>query len=479
MFSFRTDMVFRASEPIRIDIVSVFTLLLALAVAWSLATGLWIGAAAIVGAVAVALCALTWPGLLPILWILGTPTLFVMIDNALKGVPILTMERALFFAIATFLGARFLLRPGTLAEPGSVEKAMGLYLGVLVLTWLTHLSGKGAADLKDDFFLLLEAFVMPFTAFIVARNLDWDDRAVDRFAWALVLGVGGWLVATGLAQYALHWSFFIDNRTPIEHPDRVTGPFVNALEYGIVLVLVLMTTLYLYVRSRTIFARAGLLALMGAMLIALVLSKGRAVWLSVPLVFVLIFAKVPRLRKLIGIGAVIGVVAGLLLVPVIANPSDLGRRLGSSEEYYNRMALWGTALNMIAHGPLVGYGFGAHTFLHHKPDFYMPLAGVSAVWAAWPSVPHNELLHSAVLAGVFGVAGCVLLYASLWRSLGSAGRAATPGARRDLAPFVQAGLLAMIVNALFLDMMFLPYVLLLCFFLAGLVLRSEAGIQTR
>ena len=464
---------------LRIDVVSLFALLLALAVAWCLASGFWIGAAAAIAAVAVTLCALTWPGLLPSVWLLGAPTLFVMVDNALQGIPVLYTGRGLFLVVAMFLAARFLLQPGSFARPGPVEKAIGFYLGVMILSFVAHLSTKTGADIKDDIVLMVEALLMPFTAFVVARNLDWDDATLDRFLWALVAGVGGYLVLVGFLQYAFRWEFFLNKRAWLEHPDRVTGPFVNALEYGIVLMLVLMAALYLYTRSRTTWTRVGLLALMGAMILALVLSKGRAVWLSIPFAFTLVFVRVPRLRRLIGLGVVIGVAFGLVLLPLVADPSDLSRRLQSSEEYYNRMALWGTALNMIAHQPLTGYGFGAHTFLHHKADFYMPLAGVSAVWAAWPSVPHNELLHSIVLAGVLGGIACLVLAVTVWRSLTQAGKAPDRTARRDLAPFIQAGFLVVVINALFLDMMFLPYVPLLTYFLVGLVLGRERGSITR
>jgi O-antigen ligase len=459
------------NASIRIDIVWLFSLGLALIVGWFVASGLWLGAVAAIAGIAVVLAAIRWPGMVPVIWVLGTPTLFVMVDNALMGVPLFTVERALYVLSATLFIARFLLKPGTMEKPIGVDKAMALYVLVMAVSWVTHLSDKTGTDVKNDIVLLLEAFLMPFSAYMMARNLNWSDRVTDRFLWALAFGVGGYLVAVGLLQYWLHWDFFLSIRSVNEHPDRVTGPFTNALEYGTVLMLVLLVAIYLFLRCRKALLRVALLMLMGGMVLGLVLSKGRAVWLSAPLALGMVFWRVPNARRFLLSAAAGLVVLTVLVGPVVTDPSALSRRLDSPEEYYNRMALWGTAGNMIAHAPLFGHGFGAETFLHNKARYYHSFNGVSAVWAAWPSVPHNELLNNAVMAGVFGLGACLLLWLRVWRTLGQAvtGRFPTPG--RELAPFVQAGFLVVIINALFLDMMFLVYVPLLFYFLAGLALR--------
>jgi len=95
------------NSTLRIDVVWLFGLGLAFAVAWCVSTGLWMGAAVMIAGIGVLLCAMVWPGLLPSVWVLGTPTLFVIVDNALTGIPLLTVERALFFVIALLMAIRF------------------------------------------------------------------------------------------------------------------------------------------------------------------------------------------------------------------------------------------------------------------------------------------------------------------------------------------------------------------------------------
>ena len=123
---------------------------------------------------------------------------------------------------------------------------------------------------------------------------------------------------------------------------------------------------------------------------------------------------------------------------------------------------------MIAHRPLVGFGFGAHTFEMSRAPYYASCCGVSPEWAVACVVPHNEVLNVLVLMGAAGLLVCVVLLRELWRQL-AAGRASADPLQATLAACVLADFIMLIVTGQLHDVMYLYVAQVVFFFLAGLV----------
>lgn len=461
---------------LRIDIIWLFALLVSTVFAYAIATGFWLGVAAVGGGLVLVVLALTRPLALTMLWVIGFPTVFVLINNMITAVPVLTVERALFLLLAGLLVAHALLNPDSLRRPGAIEKAMLLYLGVVLISWFTTFGDKTGDEIKNDVVQLGEGLLMPFTAFLLARNTPWTQRLAMQCLVALLLTVGLYEVMAGLAQYYLDLRIFQPPDVEGLHADRMNGTFLNSLPYGIVLATLYFVALFCFLHSKGAGVRALMLAVGLALLLCIVLSKGRAVWLAMIVANLYVFLRCRPIRPLLGAAAVIGLVSAPVVLPLFVNFSELSQRLGDNSPVYNRITAWATSVEMIKDRPLFGFGYGSQTFGKYKSDYYSTWGNVPASYATYPVVPHNEFLNVLVMMGLPGLAAFCLLLWALWRTLAKASKppGAAMGIASDLAIFVQAAFIVVVVNLLFMDMVGNPYVMVLILFLIGVATRLAA-----
>src|SRR4051794_9018416 len=89
-----------------------------------------------------------------LVWIVGSPTFFVPIHEARAVTSLPSPERVVWLVLVGLLAIRALRRPSSLQRPGGLELAMAIYVGVLLLSWLTTVPGKGFVALKQDAALL-------------------------------------------------------------------------------------------------------------------------------------------------------------------------------------------------------------------------------------------------------------------------------------------------------------------------------------
>ena len=132
---------------------------------------------------------------------------------------------------------------------------------------------------------------------------------------------------------------------------------------------------------------------------------------------------------------------------------------------------------MFVHHPVLGVGFGADAFVQNRTAYFASFGPVTAEWAAEAGPPHNDLLHLLVMMGLAGTIPYVLVWVAavkLTRRPGTVrGEAASFG--EDLAVYVRASAIVVIVNALFADAIYFTYLLTLVFFLLGILVVSRRG----
>jgi O-antigen ligase len=416
-----------------------------------------------------------------LIWVVGMATLFPLGNAALEAVSVFTLDRIAYLIVAALLAVAVARHPSLLRQGGRLEAMMALYLAVVLISWATTLPRKNGIDVKRDVNLLWGGFVMPYTAFLVARHAGWTRRQVAAALWVVVLGVGGFLISVGFVQGLIDWRFLVAARDQTTHFTRIRGPFRNAVPYAVVLSLIVPIALTLYARQPPGRKRLLLLALLVAFVEALVLSQVRVVWLALPLALLYFAATgLPARRSAAVFAAGLIVAVGLASIRVDARgiaraegaaqqANGVGGRLADAESAYNRVAVYSTALNMIAHQPLLGLGFGAHTFETSRSDYLTSCCGVSPEWAIPCAVPHNEVLNVLVLMGAVGLLVYLGVVREIWRLL-SAGRAAAPEARSaTLVAAVQADFIVLAIAFQLHDVMYLSVVQVLFFFLVGLV----------
>jgi hypothetical protein len=175
------------------------------------------------------------PLLLTMLWIAGLPTFVVFGNRLLTSVPVLKADRLAYLLAAGPFVLKALRRPRSLQPLGRVERAMAIYLAVILVSWAATLPSKDLVAFKQGADFLLTCFLMPFTAFLIARNTEWSRERITTCLWVLVAGVGTYLLLFGAVQYTYDWSFLVPEALKHIHPDRAKGPFENAVPYGVAL----------------------------------------------------------------------------------------------------------------------------------------------------------------------------------------------------------------------------------------------------
>ena len=427
-----------------------------------------------------------------LIWIVGMATVFPLGNDALEAVSVFTFDRIAFLAVAALLVLVIARTPAMLHRWGRVEVMMALYLAVVVVSWTMTLPEKHAVDMKRDVDLLLTSFLMPYTAFVIARYCGWSRWQVRTAAWVIVAGVGAFLIAVGLVQGLIDWRFLVSEAHQAVHRSRARGSFPNALPYAVLLALLVPIALALRVHDARRTRRVLLVVLCAGLLEALLLSQIRIVWIALPAALLYCAAVCPPTRRAAVLSGValltaIALASGGMDLRLISRadgalvqlPGGVGQRMVDSWPVYDRVAVYATALNMIAHRPLLGFGFGTRTFERWRGAYLTSCCGVSPDYAAECAVPHNELLNVLVLLGAVGLAAYLGLLRELWRLL-SAGRAAPADPDRAiLAAGVQTGFVLLVITAQLHDVMYLSSVQVLFFFFVGLVAPLAIGAGER
>lgn len=445
--------------------------------AYFIAGGAWVLAAGMLIGILLTVAALYAHKALIVLWLLSMPSLFVQVDRFIKGagVPVITADRALMGFLIAFLVLRLITSGARLPRLSTLEKWMVALLGVILMSYLSTIPERNWPDLYQGAVLIVEGYITPLSAYVLARSQSWSDRELGILLALLAL-LALYLAAAGVLQYIFGLHFFTPTWLGVGvETDRATSGFGSPVEFGLVMTMLLALCLLNLQRQRDAFKRALALAATAAAALGVLLSLTRAAWLAVIVALAWIFWKDPRTRGLLVRGAVAGVFAGILALTFFVRTDVFEQRLTELSPIYNRIALWSTAGNMIVHNPVFGVGFGHRTFNDNKRE-YLVSVGPSAMgeYALEPGVPHNEFLHVLAMTGIMGFVPYFMVWLLAWkltRACASSVERHGP-LRAELATYVQAMILIVLVGGMFAELWTFRYLLSLVLFMVG-VLASQ------
>jgi hypothetical protein len=443
--------------------------ILGLGLALSVASADWIGAAMFIGLVGVGFLLAIDSRIIAMLWLIGQPTFFVFPNNAAENVPFFTLERALFLLLLGLMVVRTMTRSG-LARPFSkLDRIVLIFVGVLVLSFLTTIGDKDLKIIKGDLALLLQCYLMPWLSILIARRMDWTETDVLRLLRLLTIA-GLSLFLIGALQFFFGVKWFTPISFEVIHEGRTTGTFANAVEYGSVLAGISLLIIAQLVMTRSLLLRAGFTLCFGVMVGGIILCMTRSPLVGLAVALLIIFVRDPRIRPLFTVGGTLGFAGAAAIAPLILDMEALATRFGALEPIYNRIALFVTATNMIEAYPVFGVGFGRYAFSAFK-DPYLDGAGeIGAEWAASVGVPHFEYIHILVLCGFTGLICYILAFSACIGTLRAVFRDQQATTfTRTVALYVLGMLVILLVNGLFVDFLAYNYFPSLVCFMVGIV----------
>lgn len=397
--------------------------------------------------------------------LIGSPTIFGFPNEFLRPLPFVSMERLLLFGLIALVFLQYAFtKQKTKWLP--VEMAIVVFLTYAFVNMVLHTDSLRYA--KDGW--LWVQYFMPMAGFIVSRRIAWSEARLRTLLAALTVA-GVFLAISGILQKLFGIDFFTMNYQQVTqgHTGRAYGTFASAHAYIASLFIFLAITLLQFNLSRDTFMRFALISAMAVMSLGIILGATRAPWLGAALALTVIFVKQIQSRPLIIIGGLCGFF--VVLVFFVIYIDYLGgfiERITNIRTLEGRAAAWATAVNMVAHNPLFGVGFGAFSFVSNKFDYITGIGSIPAEYAVFHGIPHNEYLHVAVLLGVTGLLLFLMILIRLVKLMFQIfENRNTTELRRHLALYSGAILMALMFNAFFSDTFMQDYFWLLAFFLAG------------
>lgn len=436
--------------------------------------------AAILCALLLFLAILTGPQLIAMIWLMGAPTVFNFANQILKALPFITMERVMFGILVGLVALKAIFAKGRGHPWLGLETLIFVFLAYMLASLAASTSGTA---LRQDLWFYLQ-YAMPMLMFAISRRIEWSERGA-RILFACLTATGVILAIIGILQALFGLSIFTMEYQNVTagHVGRAYGTFTNAHTYIATLFIFLIVTVFQYGMYRDGLLRAVLLCTMFVMLFGIVLGETRAPWLGTALALFIIILRDRSVRPLLVVGGVVASIAGLIVLALMID--KLGafiERVTTLSTMADRLATWATAVNMIFHNPVFGIGFGADAFEQHKPEYITGIGPLSAQFAVYLVVPHNEFLHVAVLLGLPGLALFIGIVAGVVRLMFRIHMDPdSPPLRRRMAVYVGAVIIGLLFNSLFSDTYVQDYFWMLAWFLAGFVagLPQQSGRPER
>lgn len=404
-------------------------------------------------------------------WLIGSPTFFGFPNQFLRALPFVTMERLILGVLIVMVFLRHAF---------SKRQVKWLPLEFIIIIFLTYALISLALQtntekINKDGWLWIQ-YLMPMTSFIVSRRIEWSDRGLKILLAALTF-TGFVITVLGVLQSQFHINVFTMNYQTITegHVGRAYGAFSSAHTYVATLSIFLTLTLLQFYMYEDKFIRAVLLITIGAMTVGLVLGSTRAPLIGAALAVLVIFIKHRQARPLMLTGGLIALFLGLGFLAVTIDNVDFlierifGSRMFSLVSMQGRAAAWATAGNMILDHPLFGVGFGSGAYLMNKAQYLSGIGSLTAEFAEFHAVPHNEYIHVTVMLGFLGISLFLLILVKLVRLMFQIFESSQENElRRHFALYVGAIIIGLMFNSCFSDTYLQDYFWTLAYFLAGI-----------
>ena len=137
----------------------------------SLASGDWVFVGIILGPLVAFCVAALGMRAVAVLWLVGSPTIFVLANNVLQVIPFVTVERALFAGLLGLVVLSYAFRRLEPVEQAAVEKPMALFLFLALFSLLGALTFVSVEQWKSDTAFYIQGYFMPLLAFVLLRRL--------------------------------------------------------------------------------------------------------------------------------------------------------------------------------------------------------------------------------------------------------------------------------------------------------------------
>lgn len=272
----------------------------------------------------------------------------------------------------------------------------------------------------DHFNLWTKSYLMPYTAFFMAKNIVTNQKLMRSFLIMLAV-INVYYAVTSIAEKfqitQLVWPKSILYTETVWH-DRSNGPFAHAPLFGTVMGMILPVYLYLIATTKNrVFQVANYVAL-ALGFAGLYFTYTRGSWLAG--IGALLVAVIVNRRHYLKVITPVLVVVPLLAVFVLGIGKDpvMKVRVENEDTMASRVAVAVTALRMWRDNPLVGVGFFRYRYerLNYIDPVDVPVFGTVRVANFRHTSIHDIYLGPLAETGLVGTLLQIFIYLMIFKA---------------------------------------------------------------
>jgi uncharacterized membrane protein len=456
----------------------------------------WVG----LGAAMFAILASPIHGLL--LWIILEPyTVHWYLNiNMPSGIPDLSLRRLAAALLTVVLVAQLATGKRKLRRIGLTEVSMVLFCVMAIPSIAAAYDG-----LSRSLQLFLDRFIIPFLAFVLAKNL-YDTlstagtasrmnsaisavkSSVRKCSSAISIGLdrvtAAMMVIAGYLGFVVFWEhltgqplFYQIGRTTryTKSLRKIVGLLGNGACLATILAMIAPFAFYRFVRARTPLSRAFFGAMFALAVLGNFFVYNRGSWLALGLALIVMVLFEPEYRRILLPIMLIGAVLVAVFWGQVTSSAVVTERLSNASSIDFRVNMLEVAQRMIRDNLLFGVGFESFA------DHYIQYGGHWEMLAWDTPAPHNTFVLVATTMGLAGLLPYLMIFFSMllemwvmtrsfWRERGS-----------DSALFVSgcAAVVAYMGSAVAIDLYFNTFTSLILFCIPGTIIGYASHLRAQ
>jgi O-antigen ligase len=311
--------------------------------------------------------------------------------------------------------------------------------------------------------------------FVLSKETEYRNLAV------FMLMIVGYYAVTSIAEHmgwhALIWPKIILDPASghLWHPGRSRGPIMHPPLFGQIFSMFFLVHFYFLSRPLRSHLRVLLLVSLSLSMLGLFFTYTRAPWIATAAAIAVMALLRPGYRKIVGIMAVVAVLAGVTGALRLADSDFLRERMNSENTFENRLSFLATSLRIVQDYPLTGVGFfkAKDQLGRYNQGVEVPFYGFVKKSLGSNMVPHDIYLGRTADEGLIStgllLAFCIVIaraFRKLWR--------ANPGQRwfnRDYIALIAGIFVSYLVGGMGIDYRYFDLVNVIVFMFAGTVYR--------
>lgn len=427
-------------------VLLVMTVTVGLAARFDALTALLAGLLIAFGVVA----GIRWPSLLLYAYAASIP-----FNSVVPTGPVGTVARV----IGVVFVVGYLTRRLRVLRPGVVPIVLWAFVG-----WLLA-SSLWAIDPATSFSAWLSLAQLAAITVLIASIVAEDAAEVGRVLWVYALSA----VVTallGIAPYLTNPAIYLPRATAFQ--------FEDAALFASTLVPAIVYLTYRIVGPGTkALVRAMSAAGASACIVAVALSGTRSAWIGLVAAAITWAVLRPSRRLALGFGTLAAAIAALVVLLPGAGDFLLNRAVSAAADGgAGRTDIWAVGYTIFTSSPVGGVGFANFPLAFTQRVIDQSFVSFVSSDATPGRAPHNVLLGMLVETGIIGTTLFVATMLTVILRMGRAGRGIV----------VQIGLVSLLVQSLFLDILLQKQLWLLLALAMGLAAGRASelgGVRTR